>query len=380
LGVHENKLLTPGGVLLTSIITYSPKIIGEILNIVHNAIFLLDSENRILVANTQMEKMFKANHKQLIGFEFGKLFLPEDRAIFVPNILKLTKEKGEFECETMLQCVDGSLFFGLVSCIFFLCEGREFVTTTIHDISNMKSIERMLKHSEHQAFLGHMLNDISHHIRNPVLVISGLAKRMIKCDPDQKYADILVKESQKLESLLDTLNAFILLPMPKLKLTTLAELVETVEQHIKQIVEVFAVEWNWSYPENLLIHTILADLPLLVDAIKAVVINACESYKQGCENKIVTMQLLETFEPLWPYALKIIDQGCGINADDLPFVTSHFFSRKSRRIGMGLTFAQRILEEQDGDLNIDSSEDQGTTVTLFFKKERRRSIRTKKIE
>ena len=144
--------------------------------------------------------------------------------------------------------------------------------------------------------------------------------------------------------------------------------------------EGFGIEWNWSYPENLLNHTILADLFLLLDAIKAVVINACESYKQGCENKIVTMQLLETFEPLWPYTMKIVDQGCDINRKDLPFVTSHFFSRKSRRIGMGLTFAQRILEEQDGDLNIDSSEDQGTIVTLFFKKERRRSIRTKKIE
>lgn len=364
---------------MTSIIKYSPQIIGEILDIVHNAVFLLDVANRILIANTQMETMFKADEEQLIGLEFAKLFMPEDRKIFVPNILKITKEKGEFECETMLRCLDGSLFFGLVSCVSFLWEGKEFIATTIHDITKMKSIERMLKHSEHEAFLGHMLNDISHHIRNPVLIIAGLAKRLRKNDFKPQYADIITKESQRLESLLDTLNAFILLPRPQLKPTSIAALIETMEQNVKPIADEFGINWEWVYPENLLIHNILSDLTLLVDAIKAVIINACECYEKEKENKTVTVQLIETFEPSWPYALKITDQGCGMNKDDLPFATSHFFTKKSRHIGMGLTFAQRILEEQDGELIIDSVEGQGTTVTFFLKKERRKSIRRNKL-
>jgi PAS domain S-box-containing protein len=364
---------------LASIIKYSPKIIGEILDIVHNAVFLLDGENRIFIANSQMETMFKANDKQLADLEFADLFMPEDRMIFVPNIVKITKEKGEFECETMLRCMDGTLFFGLVSCVAFLWDGKDFIATTIHDITKMKSIERMLKHSEHEAFLGHMLNDISHHIRNPVLVIAGLAKRLKKNEPDAKYADIINKESQRLESLLDTLNSFILLPRPQLRPTSLAELIERVDQQIKPFVIEFGIKWNWAYPENLLLHNILADISLLLDAIKAVTRNACESYTRDEKNKIVSAQLLETFEPSWPYALKIIDKGCGIAKDDLPFVTSHFFTKKSRHMGMGLTFAQRILEEQDGELIIESSEDQGTTVTLFFKKERRKSIRRNKL-
>jgi len=46
---------------------------------------------------------------------------------------------------------------------------------------------------------------------------------------------------------------------------------------------------------------------------------------------------------------------------------------------MGLTFAQRIMDEHDGELIIDSVEGRGTTVTFFLKKERRRAIRTKKL-
>jgi signal transduction histidine kinase len=107
--------------------------------------------------------------------------------------------------------------------------------------------------------------------------------------------------------------------------------------------------------------------------------NACEAYKEKHDSNIVTLQLLETFEPSWPYAIKIIDQGCGINAEYLPHVTSHFFTKKSKHIGMGLTFAQRIIDEHDGELAIDSSEGKGTTVTFFLKRERRRAIRTKKL-
>jgi len=364
---------------MTSIIKYSPKVIGEILNMVQNAVFLLDAENRILVANSRMEKMFKASAEQLIGLQFEKLFMSEDRTIMAPNILKMTEEKREFECETMLHCLDGSSFLGLMCCAFFHLEGGGLIATTIHDITKMKSIERMLKHSEHEAFLGHMLNDISHHIRNPVLVIGGLAKRLGKGETTQKYAEIISKESRRLEKLLDTLNAFILLPRPKLKHVSLAELAEEVEQRLKSVVEEYGVTWECKGSRKILANTILIDLSLLLVAIEAVVQNACEAYKEKHDSNIVTLQLLETFEPSWPYAIKIIDCGCGINAEYLPYISSHFFTKKSKQIGMGLTFAQRIMDEHDGELIIDSSEGQGTTVTFFLKKERRRPIRTKKL-
>ena len=367
------------GTHVTSIIKYSPKIIGEILNIVHNAVFLLDAENRILVANSQMEKMFKADIKQLIGLEFDELFMPDDRAILVPNILKITREKQEFECETMLRCLDGSSFFGLMCCAFFQWEGGGLIATTIHDITKMKSIERMLKHSEHEAFLGHMLNDISHHIRNPVLVIAGMAKRLRQKETTQKYVEIISDESLRLEKLLDTLNDFIVLPRPGLKLVSMAELVEAVEQRVKPFIEEYGIAWKCKCPRNILVNKILVDLSLLLKAIEAVVVNAGESYTENQENKPVTFQLIETFEPSWPYAIKIIDEGCGINADYLSSVTSHFFTKKRKHIGMGLTFAQRIIDEQDGELTIDSFEGEGTSVTFFLKKERRRPIRTKKM-
>jgi len=364
---------------MTSIINYSPRVIGEILNIVHNAVFLLDAENRVLFANSQMRKMFKANAEQLIGLQFETIFMPEDRAIMARNILKLTREKGEFDCETMLLCLDETSFLGLICCAHFQWEGEGLIAATIHDITKMKSIERMLKLSEHDTFLGRMLDDISHQIRNPVLAIGGLAKRMSRGEETEKYAEIISSESRRLEKLLDTLNDFIHLPRPELKHVSLAEFVERVEQCIKPVIEEHGVTLKYKCTENILSNTILIDLALLVKAIEAVVLNACEAYKDRNDTNTVTLQVMETFEPSLPYAVKVIDNGCGIKAEDLSHVASHFFTKKSRHIGMGLTFAQRILDEHAGELTIDSSENKGTTVTFFLKRERRRSIRIKKL-
>ena len=44
-----------------------------------------------------------------------------------------------------------------------------------------------------------------------------------------------------------------------------------------------------------------------------------------------------------------------------------FFTTKPNGTGLGLSIVHRILEAYDALLNVESSENQGTTVTLKFK-------------
>jgi hypothetical protein len=47
---------------------------------------------------------------------------------------------------------------------------------------------------------------------------------------------------------------------------------------------------------------------------------------------------------------------------------------------MGLTFAQRIIEEHMGEITIDSRLGRGTVITFHLVRERRRLIRTTRLE
>ena len=75
-----------------------------------------------------------------------------------------------------------------------------------------------------------------------------------------------------------------------------------------------------------------------------------------------------------PMTLRIFieDNGCGISAEDLPFVFRRFWSRSSSSdpvsVGIGMAMSKRITEDMGGKLFIDSEEGKGTKITLEFLK------------
>jgi signal transduction histidine kinase len=69
--------------------------------------------------------------------------------------------------------------------------------------------------------------------------------------------------------------------------------------------------------------------------------------------------------------LSVSDQGMGIPATDLPHVFDTYYraSNVLNRVpgtGVGLASAKQIVEQHGGTIEVESQEDQGTTVKLFL--------------
>jgi two-component system, NtrC family, sensor kinase len=64
--------------------------------------------------------------------------------------------------------------------------------------------------------------------------------------------------------------------------------------------------------------------------------------------------------------IRIADNGCGIPAHNLTRVFEPFFTTRDvgRGTGMGLTVAREIVRGAGGNIEIDSHEGSGTTVTI----------------
>ena len=69
-------------------------------------------------------------------------------------------------------------------------------------------------------------------------------------------------------------------------------------------------------------------------------------------------------------AVKVIDQGMGIPADDLPYLFDRFYrvdksrSKKTGGMGIGLSITKAIVENHGGEIIVESIEGQGTVFTL----------------
>ncbi len=362
-------------------VRFAPKLIGDLLNIIHSAIIVIDSQNKIVFANSRTASMFQTTVSQLRGLEITQFFMPDDVNILVPNILAITRKEGEYEGEAMLQRADGSTFEGMIGVTYFLWDNHQGgMAFTIHDTTAIKLLEHTLLQTERSAFMGRLVDDISHQVRNPVTVIGGFARRLIKDCECQNRAMAIMKETNYLETLLDTLNNFNNLSRPHPVHIPMGDLIDSIEKHLSEEVRNRGCNWIGDYEENIRSNTLLVDQELLLMALKSMTINACESYPESASARNVTVQVRLSQDPALPYVIRIMDQGCGISPVNLFHVFSLFYSNKTKHIGMGLTFAQRIVKEQMGKITIESTKGQGTTLSCHLIQDRRRPIRTMRIE
>ncbi len=355
------------------------KLINYVLELLASAIIVIGEDRNILMANKRAEQMFGSGDNRLPGTPAEELFMPDDRNIFLSNILNLTRKAGEFETEAMLMKRDGSSFMALISSSYMKIGGDAFVVVITQDISGLKGIEKVLNQSERMAFLGRMLDDISHQIRNPVFSIGGFARRLLNAGGNrQDYVTVILDECKRLELLVTTLTEFIQMPRLSARPTSAQQISEAIQGEAMAIAESFGAMLSVVVSSGLEMNTTaLADISALKKAVAAGVKNACESYAENDSKKIVELRIMPSDLVDYQLLITIKDYGMGIRASLLDKVFDPFFSAKSGHIGMGLTFAKRIQEEQYGRIAIASEYKKGTTLSLYLVHERRRSIRTK---
>jgi signal transduction histidine kinase len=93
---------------------------------------------------------------------------------------------------------------------------------------------------------------------------------------------------------------------------------------------------------------------------------------KGGRKKVVDLALFDDGDNV---GISIADRGVGISKKNLSLIFEPFFSTHPGRVGLGLTFVRRVMEEHRGRIRVDSRLRKGTTVTLYFPKDRRRKVR-----
>jgi signal transduction histidine kinase len=61
-----------------------------------------------------------------------------------------------------------------------------------------------------------------------------------------------------------------------------------------------------------------------------------------------------------------MDNGCGMNPDELQSAFNDFFTTKPNGTGLGLSIVRRLVRDVHGVLRVDTAPGSGTRVTLTF--------------
>jgi PAS domain S-box-containing protein len=336
----------------------------HLLDLVQVAFIITDVHSKILYTNRYTGPLLGYPRGEIEGQRIRILFLEEDLTYFLPNIVYLTLYKNGFEGEALIKQKDGTKIFVYISTNSFKEEGEVFLTFSLQEIQRLKKLERERLEMERWASLGMMVEEISHQVRNPIVSIGGYTQRLLEAfsssQKSKSYCEKILRETRRLEMMIQRVEETTLQTFSK----------GAAEKGISLNLETGALEGEG----NLFI-----DKDLVIKVLSHILENSMEAITEIPVSKKRTAVKVTLFEDKEGVRVSISDKGEGIAKKNLDRIFEPFFSTRPNRVGLGLTFAKRVVEEHGGRIRVESRLKRGTTIDLYFPKERRREVRRKLI-
>lgn len=235
------------------------------------------------------------------------------------------------------------------------------------ELDNLTAAHRQLKlqqdvivRMERLALFGRLAADLAHSIRNPLMIIGGFSRSLLKetaADaPQHRYLDSIVREARRLEaSLADVLTQTEAL-QPALDTWDVNRLLTQVVSGLKEDFALFDVYCRLDLAPDL--PPVRLDLKVMTHCLRALLGRAMEGAPAGETVTIATQRREETLQIL------IGDHTCPPDADELAAIaTAGTSSIGDKELG-GLALCARLFAEQRVRLEFTPCAAGGTLYTI----------------
>jgi len=225
-------------------------------------------------------------------------------------------------------------------------------------------MQENLLRSERLTAIGRAAAHITHEIKNPLMLIGGFARRVLKdinSDPqkNKEKLQIIVDEVRRLEEFLVEVGSYARLSEPHRQ-----------EGDLNVLIKELCLRLDPSLREKdiQLVLSLDPDLPLIQFDhlhLRQVILNiAKNSIEAMGKGGILT---LATENQQYGIMIQIADTGDGIQPELLNKIFQPFYTTKPKGSGLGLAIARKIIEAHKGKITIESEFHKGTRVTILLK-------------
>lgn len=324
----------------------------------------IDENHRVVIFNRAAERILGIKRTEILGKDLGMVLSPEcslgHRAAVTRYLETRTPRLIGHQSEFLTTRNTGEAFPLSISFSVSTIGGKTFFTGIIQDLTETKALQAQVLESERLAALGQLAAEVSHEIKNPLIMIGGFARQLLRSAPDPKTASklqIITDEVQRLEALIAELRD---LYRPK------ALELEPVD--IKALLEeVHALIHEDSLDRKIEVILDLPTVPLLVqgdrDKLKQVILNLVRNGMEAMENGgKLTIRAFCTPDQL---EITISDEGPGIPPTDTEKIFAPFYTTKKKGTGLGLSVSKRIIEQHEGcSFSLTSGEEKGAVARI----------------
>lgn len=243
-------------------------------------------------------------------------------------------------------------------------ESRIGTVVVFEDVSRQVQMQDEVRRMGELAAIGQLAASIAHEIRNPLSSIKGSAQFLQLEASEESTREFLGIILEEVENLNTIASSFLDFAKP-IKLETeeinLEDLIRKQINRVKTQLEDQHIEAEIINPNGRM--TIVADETQLSQALLNLFLNAIQAMAGGGH---IWIDLGESSRWKDHVEITIRDNGPGIAPERLSRIFIPFFTTKVKGTGLGLAVVQKIIQNHQGHIEVESHEGQGALFRIHL--------------
>jgi signal transduction histidine kinase len=223
----------------------------------------------------------------------------------------------------------------------------------------LKEQQELIVRMENMALVGRITSSIAHSIRNPLMIIGGFARSMIKStsasDPKRNFIESIVSETRQLEGVLDEILNYSDSLYPTRDFWDVNQVVETAIRDIHEMLQQRGCECHFT--PNYELPLAYIDIKQVSYCIRTLIISDIDG--RSGETIGVETRLHEG-----TIHISIEDKARVVSPDELDALLTPFAITHDMGSGLGLALCRTMLEKQNIPLLVIAPPEGGITYTI----------------
>ena len=277
------------------------------------------------------------------------------------------------DCVITVDASNNISYINPAGCELFRCQaseivGKPYLKLFLDDpsFSNLlcetRSLRMQVARADRLAAVGEVAAGIAHELRTPLTSIRGFVQFLQgSTDPREwrEYGDIIIREVDGMNRIISELLSLVR-PQPlNLVPADLNQLVRDTLFLARDSASQGRIAFVTDLAEGL--PKVLADRGQIKQVLLNVLVNAIQAIAGQGRILITT-----TAPSRNTVSVRVRDDGCGIPEAVRERIFDPFFSTKPTGTGLGMAIARRIIEDHHGRIEVDSTEGEGSAITLIL--------------
>ncbi len=335
--------------------------------IIHSAtdgLITIDEKHRVIGYNRGAEEIFGFPRKEVLGQDLKVILPPYIKEVHGQYLARYlaTREAHVLGRQRRLlaQRRDGQEFPMSIAFSVVEIHGHLYFTAIVRDITEYKAMEDRVLHSERLAAVGNTVTHIAHEIKNPLLIIGGFARQILKTqgldEMTRQQLTTIAEEVRRLEQLVAEMRDFVQRPPAQKKPGEIAPVILQVMEDLRDTLQEQQVTVR--RVEETPLPPLLFDPRQMQQVLFSLCRNALEAMPRGGQITITSRTRGAQVE------ISIADTGEGMSPQVLDSLFQPFFTTKEKGAGLGLAICQSIIQEHGGHISVSSTPGRGSTFTI----------------